>query len=241
MNNIENLVQEAQNHKAVHHPYLIALKNGSFSDPCMAIKDFSVQYSGYTSWFPKFLTAAISKMNDSSHRLHLLDNLNEECGNIDSEEIELLKKLGIKEDWVQGVSHPELFKRFKMSLDIDPELEICEAVEIWREMFLNVIYNGSEAEVIGAIGIGTESIVKHIYKHITLGIQTHTNLQKYDYVFFELHSEIDDAHGEIMIQIAKEMVKKNPNYYYEIRKGMLKALNLRVMFWDMMSERSKSL
>ncbi len=241
MNNIENLVQEAQNHKAVHHPYLIALKNGSFSDPCMAIKDFSVQYSGYTSWFPKFLTAAISKMNDPSHRMHLLDNLYEECGNIDSEEIELLKKLGIKEDWVQGISHPELFKRFKLSLDIDPESEICEAVEMWREMFLNVLYNGSEAEVIGAIGIGTESIVKHIYKHITLGIQTHTNLQKYDYVFFELHSEIDDAHGEIMIQIAKEMVKKNPNDYYEIRKGMLKALNLRVMFWDMMSERSKSL
>ena len=241
MNNIENLVQEAQNHKAVHHPYLIALKNGSFSDPCMAIKDFSVQYAGYTSWFPKFLTAAISKMNDPSHRMHLLDNLNEECGNIDSEEIELLKKLGIKEDWVQGISHPELFKRFKLSLDIDPESEICEAVEMWREMFLNVLYNGSEAEVIGAIGIGTESIVKHIYKHITLGIQTHTNLQKYDYVFFELHSEIDDAHGEIMIQIAKEMVKKNPNDYYAIRKGMLKALNLRVMFWDMMYERSKSL
>ena len=112
---------------------------------------------------------------------------------------------------------------------------------MWREMFLNVLYNGSEAEVIGAIGIGTESIVKHIYKHITLGIQTHTNLQKFDYVFFELHSEIDDAHGEIMIQIAKDMVKKNPKDYYAIRKGMLKALNLRVMFWDMMYERSKSL
>ena len=108
-------------------------------------------------------------------------------------------------------------------------------------MFLDVIYNGSEAEVIGAIGIGTESVVKNIYKYINLGIQAHTNLEKYDYVFFELHSEIDDEHGKIMIQIAEDMVKSNPNNFKEIRKGMLKALGLRVMFWDMMLERSKSL
>ena len=110
-----------------------------------------------------------------------------------------------------------------------------------REMFLNVIYNGSAAEVIGAIGIGTESVVKHIYKHITVGIQSYTDLKKYDYVFFELHSEIDDEHGKIMIQIAEDMVKSNSGNFDDIRKGMLKALGLRVMFWDMMLERSKSL
>ena len=106
-------------------------------------------------------------------------------------------------------------------------------------MFLNVLYNGSEAEVIGAIGIGTESVVKYIYKYITSGIQSHTDLNKYDYVFFELHSQIDDEHGKIMIQIAEDMVKSNPNNLEGIRKGMLKALGLRGMFWDMMLERAQ--
>ena len=241
MNEIEKLVLEAQNHRAVNHPYLIALQDGTLKNPHLAIKDFSIQYSGYTAWFPRFLTAAISKITNHSHRAHLLDNLSEESGNIDSDEIELLKNLDIKEEWVQGISHPELFRRFQNALGTDDNSKIDEATEIWREMFLNVIYNGSEAEVIGAIGIGTESVVKYIYKYITHGIHSHTDLNKYDYVFFELHSEIDDEHGKIMIQIAEDMVKSNPSDFDDIRKGMLKALGLRVMFWDMMLERSKSL
>jgi len=241
MSEIEKLVLEAQRHRAVNHPYLLALEKGTLNNPRLAIEDFSVQYSGYTSWFPRYLTAAISKINNPSHRNHLLDNLSEENGNIESEEIELLKKLDIEEDWVQGISHPELFKRFQKSLGIMENLEIDEATEIWREMFLDVVYSGSEAEVIGAIGIGTESVIKYIYKHITRGIQSHTNLEKYDYVFFELHSEIDDEHGKIMIQIAEDMIQDNPDNLSEIRKGMLKALGLRVMFWDMMLERANKL
>ncbi len=241
MNTIENLVQEAISHKATNHPYLKALKNGEFRDPQLAIKDFSTQYAGYTSWFPKFLTTSISKMNNPYHREHLINNLSEESGNIDLEDIETLKKMGIREDWVQGVAHPELFRRFQASMGIDTNSKVDETVEIWREMFLNVLSNGSDTEVIGAIGIGTESIVKYIYKFITIGIQNYTDLEQYDYVFFELHSEIDDEHGKIMIQIAKDMVKENPDNYINIRKGMLKALNLRVMFWDMMYERAKNL
>ena len=238
MSEIEKLVLEAKNHRAVNHPYLIALKDGTLNNPYLAIKDFSIQYSGYTSWFPRYLTAAISKISSPSHRNHLLDNLSEESGKIDEDEIELLQELGIEEQWVQGIPHPELFNRFRKALGTKGNADIDEATEIWREMFLNVLYSGSEAEVIGAIGIGTESIVKYIYKYITEGIQEHTDLKKYDYVFFELHSEIDDEHGKIMIQIAEDMVRDNPNSLAEIRKGMLKALSLRTMFWDMMLARA---
>jgi len=241
MNTIEDLVVEAMNHKAVNHPYLKALKEGEFNDPLAVIKDFSIQYAGYTSWFPKFLTASISKMNNPYHREYLINNLREENGSIDTEDMIVLKQMGIEEDWVQGIPHPELFRRFQKSMHISPDTKIDETVEIWREMFLNILYNGSDTEVIGAIGIGTESIVKHVYKFITTGIQNHTGLKKYDYVFFELHSEIDDEHGKIMIRIAKEMAKENPDNYTSIRKGMLKALNLRVMFWDRMYERAKNL
>ena len=60
-------------------------------------------------------------------------------------------------------------------------------------------------------------------------------------MFFELHSEIDDEHGELMLQIAVDLLKENPDYYFEIKKGMLKALNLRAMFWENMHNRAKTL
>jgi hypothetical protein len=104
-----------------------------------------------------------------------------------------------------------------------------------------MISNGSAAEAIGAIGIGTESVVKFMYKHLTNAIQKHTSLTKEEYVFFELHSEIDDEHGELMLQIASDLLKENPDNYFDLRKGMLKALNLRAMFWENMYNRAKTM
>jgi len=83
--------------------------------------------------------------------------------------------------------------------------------------------------------------VKHVYKYISKAIQNHTPLKKKDYVFFELHSEIDDEHGKIMMQIAEELIDETPNSYNELRKGMLKALNLRAMFWNSMYKRAQTL
>jgi len=241
MHQIEKLLQEALEHKAINHPYLLALENGEFRDTKVALKDFAVQYSGYTEWFPKYLTAAISKMNNAEHRSHLIDNLSEESGQLDKDELKFLGEIGIKTEWVNGIPHPELFKRFCQSIDIESDNSIDINVEIWRELFLNVMYNGTAAEAIGAIGLGTESVVKHIYKFFTNAIQRHTDLRREDYVFFELHSEIDDEHGKIMIQIAEDFLNESLNNYNELRKGMLKALNLRVLFWDMMYERAKNL
>ncbi len=241
MHQIEKLLQEALEHKAINHPYLLALENGEFTDTKAALKDFAVQYSGYTEWFPKYLTAAISKMNNAEHRSHLIDNLSEESGQLDEDELKFLTEIGIQSEWVNGIPHPELFRRFCQSIDIESDNSLDITVEIWRELFLNVMYNGSAAEAIGAIGLGTESVVKHIYKFFTNAIQSHTDLDREDYVFFELHSEIDDEHGKIMIQIAEDFLNESSNNYNELRKGMLKALNLRVLFWDMMYERAKNL
>ncbi len=238
---MESLVSEAKAHKATNHPYLIDLQNGNFEDPLWAIKDFSVQYAGYTAWFPKYLTITMSKLEKHSHRMHFIQNLSEEGGIIDPDEAEELKSLGIEEDWVQGIPHPELFKRFQQALGVHPDQEVDEPVIIWREMFYSILLHGSAAEAIGAIGIGTESIVKYMYQYLTKGIQDHTALHKRDYVFFELHSEIDDAHGKAMIEVANELTENSPESYFDLRKGMLKALGLRGMFWDLMHERAKNL
>ena len=238
---IHCMQQEAIQHQATNHPYLIALENGDLPDPLGSLKDFSVQYQGYTAWFPNYLTAAMSKLEKHEHRLWLIENLSEESGSLEDEEIQMLENIGIKKEWVQGVPHPKLFQRFQKALNPKIEGGLCDAVHIWRELFYTMISNGSAAEAIGAIGIGTESVVKFMYKHLTNAIQKHTSLTKEEYVFFELHSEIDDEHGELMLQIASDLLKENPDNYFDLRKGMLKALNLRAMFWENMYNRAKTM
>ena len=238
---MELLINEALHHRAVNHPYLKALANGEFENMEAVLKDFASQYGFYSSWFPRYLTAVISKLDNPEFRAHLLDNLSEESGHLHEEDMEAVRALGIKDEWVQGIPHPKLFKRFQIAMGVDPNAQPDIEVDIWRDSFLALMQGGSAVSAVGAIGLGTESIVKHIYKDIIAAIEKHTNLSLEDYVFFPLHTEVDDEHGLILLDIAEKMASQSPEEERELRKGMLKALNLRAAYWDGMYDRAKAI
>jgi pyrroloquinoline quinone (PQQ) biosynthesis protein C len=238
---MEALINEALSHRAINHPYLMALKNGEFKNMDAVLKDFALQYGAYSSWFPRYLTGVISKLEDPQHREHLLDNLAEESGHLHDDDIEAVEKLGIKEEWVQGIPHPKLFRRFQDAMGIDRGAELGIEVQIWRESFLSLIQDGSSVSAVGAIGLGTESIVKFVYLHIIEAIEKHTKLSLFDYVFFPLHTEVDDEHGLILLRIAEELANTSDEAKMELRKGMLKSLNLRAAYWDNMYDRAKKI
>jgi pyrroloquinoline quinone (PQQ) biosynthesis protein C len=236
---MQTLLKEAIAHRAVHHPYIKALVNGEFENMEAVLKDFAAQYGHYSDWFPRYLTCVISKLENPDFRSHLLENLSEESGHLHEEEMITIRELGIKDEWVQGISHPQLFKRFQKAMGIESNNKPEIQVEIWRESFLSLIQGGTAINAVGAIGLGTESIVKNIYKNIIQAIETHTELTLEDYVFFSLHTEVDDEHGLILLNIAEQMASESAKAESELRKGMLKALNLRASFWDDMYERAK--
>lgn len=238
---MQNLLEEAMNHRAVKHPYLERLKNGSFNNMEAVLKDFASQYGAYSAWFPRYLTGVISKLENPTHRNLLMDNLAEEAGHLHDEDIEELKKLGIEESWVQGIPHPQLFRRFQDAMNVNREEQPGVEVQVWRELFLGIIQQGNAAEAVGAIGIGTESVVKFIYKYIIEAISKHTKLSLEQYVFFPLHTEVDDEHGLILLNIASEMAAENEYAAQSLRKGMLKALNIRASYWDDMLARAEKL
>jgi pyrroloquinoline quinone (PQQ) biosynthesis protein C len=60
----------ALQHRAINHPYLKALAAGCLPQPRQAIADFAVQYQGYTSWFPKYLSCVMSKLESEQHRAY---------------------------------------------------------------------------------------------------------------------------------------------------------------------------
>ena len=221
----------ALQHEAVHHSYLKKLQQGEFPNMNKALAYFACQYEGYSAWFPKYLQAVIDKLSNPSHKSHLLENLAEEKGQLLEEDLQAIRALGIHDDWVVGIPHPQLFARFKKGICVEHQYELNKAVEEWRTAFLNYMNDCSEAEAIGAIGYGTESIVKYIYRPIITSISTFTQLSLESYVFFPLHTEVDDEHGKVLISIANELASQSEENGKLIQQGMEKALNLRNEFW----------
>lgn len=228
-------------HEAVHHSYLKKLSQGEYSDMEKTLAYFASQYEGYSLWFPKYLQAVIDKLTNPSHRAHLLENLAEEKGQLGEDDLQAVRALGIEDSWVVGIPHPVLFQQFKKAICTNYNFEMNEAVLNWRSSFLNYLNNCTEAEAVGAIGLGTESVVKHIYRPLIKSFSTHTSLTLKDYVFFPLHTEVDDEHGKVLIAIANDLASQSEEHARLVRKGMETALDLRAEFWKNLEHETTAL
>ena len=236
---VARLADEALNHRAVHHPYLLALANGTLPDQKSALKDFAHHYHGYSSHFPRYLTAVISRLDTPHHRRALLDNLNEESGQYGAGELAALKREGIEPDWIVGIPHPELFERFRRAVGTHSTPPDHEHIEVtcWREQFLGILSHGSAAEAVGALGLGTEGIVQSIYQYLQRAVGLLDTLQARDCVFFPLHTCVDDDHQQTLQRIAAHFATTAEGRR-DLAKGMHKALGLRDSFWSWLHARA---
>ncbi|MEM6252939.1 MAG: iron-containing redox enzyme family protein [Cyanobacteria bacterium P01_D01_bin.156] len=236
---LQELSEEASHHCALQHPYLKALATGNVPDLQWAMTDFARQYYGYSTYFPTFLKAVISRLDCADHREALLQNLDEESGSYPDDDLLTLAKAGIESEWILGIPHPQLFQRFQRAigvLDTDLERTALEVI-YWRNQLLTVLSQGSIEEAIGALGLGTESIVSQCYRPILQALSLLPNLSARDTVFFSMHTLVDDAHQETLLDIAADLAV-TPEGQSNLRKGMLAALDLRAKFWDWMYERA---
>ena len=234
---VARLAEQGLRHRAVEHPYLQALAGGALPDVRWALQDFARHYYGYSRWFPKYLTATISRLESADHRAALLDNLTEESGTYADEEKAELAELGIPAAWYDGVPHPVLFARFARFMGADlGEHDEADQVVCWRELFLEVLRQGSPAEAIGALGLGTENIVSTMYQPF-VAVLPALGLDGPDTVFFPLHTAVDDDHQEVLQSIAVSYAS-TPEGRADLRRGMLKALQCRSAFWDWLYARA---
>ncbi|MGF1521009.1 MAG: TenA family transcriptional regulator [Leptolyngbyaceae cyanobacterium] len=236
---LTDLVYEAHCHRAIRHPYLSELAAGTLPNLRWALTDFARHYYGYSAYFPRFLTTVVSRLDAPAHREALMQNLMEESGCYSEEELAALAHIGIKADWIVGIPHPQLFQRFRAALGLpDRDWEPTDLEVIcWREMLLSILTHGSAAEAVGALGLGTESIVSECYRAIVQALSHLGDLPARDTVFFSLHTLVDDAHQETLLDIAT-LFAQTPEGLRELQKGMRKALALRSAFWDWLYARA---
>lgn len=237
---VASLAAEALHHRAVWHPYLVELGAGTLPDARWSLEDFARHYIGYSKHFPRYLTAVISRLDDSRHRDGLLQNLTEESGKYSSEDLEALATHGIDAEWIVDQPHPMLFQRFARAVGVDSALESedteADQVACWREMFMNVLTHGAPSEAVGAIGLGTENIVSTIYEPFVRALGR-LGMAPRDGVFFPLHVTVDDQHKATLEAIAVDLARTAPGRR-GLRRGMLKALSLRSAFWDWLYARA---
>lgn len=237
------LAAEALQHRAVRHPYLRALADGAFVDTHAALADFARHYRGYSVHFRRYLMTVVNRLESPLHREALLENLSEESGRYPEEDLEILEGIGIERAWIDGIPHPRLFERFCRAVGVEPGQAHGqaheEALEVvcWREMLMSILSTGSPAEAIGAIGLGTENIVRSIYEPICQAIGRVPALTPEATVFFPLHTAVDDHHQETLQRIAIDLAA-TPQGLRDLAKGMRKALALRSSFWDWLEERA---
>jgi pyrroloquinoline quinone (PQQ) biosynthesis protein C len=234
---VSELAATALRHRAVRHPYLHALGEGLVPDLRWAMADFARQYYGYSKHFPRYLTTVMSRLENPSHRTALLDNLTEEAGIYGEEEYEILAQMGVQREWIEGLPHPILFRRFADALGVGSDGPEADQVVCWRELFLATLASDSPAAAVGALGLGTENIVRTMYGPFVRALARLQDLSPRDTVFFPLHTAIDDHHQATLEQIAASFAG-SPEGRTDLRRGMLKALSCRSAFWDWMYERA---
>lgn len=236
---VSDLMAQARQHRAVRHPFLLAMAKGDLPNLRGTLRDFACHYYGYSSHFPRYLTALISRLEGTEDRQVLLDNLSEESGCYSPEDLRLLEASGIQAEWVANVPHPELFRRFRRALGVpdgDPAAEPLEVVA-WRELLLSVLSHGSAAEAVGALGLGTEGIVPALYPTFVQALQRLGDVAPRDGVFFALHTLVDDHHQATLHSQACKLATTAKGRH-ELALGMTKALALRDAFWSWLHQRA---
>ena len=100
-----------------------------------------------------------------------------------------------------------------------------------------MLTTGSPAEAVGALGLGTETIVQRIYEPFVDAINHIETLTARDSVFFPLHTTVDD-HPQATLKAVAAAFADTPQGRADLAKGMHKALTLRDSVWNWFYQRA---
>ncbi|MEO6595661.1 MAG: iron-containing redox enzyme family protein [Planctomycetota bacterium] len=202
------------------------------------LHQFALEYGDWVASLPHTMERALSRMQRPAHRALLQRSLDYEQGHFCDDDDAALRNVGISPRTVSGVPRAMLFRRFSQALGIadwetaerEPA-KPCPAARQWHTRLLEFLDRATAAQALGALGLGTEHIVRPIYEQVLEGLLGLGSLRRDDFVFFELHCLVGGRHRENLLGMTKELAAV-PGGIAELRFGMRIALQLRAEFWD---------
>lgn len=180
------------------------------------MRTFLVQHYHYARHFTRYLCALLANMNNERDRSDLCQNLFEEMG---------LGDLG-------QIPHSKIYADMLTTMGINPHdyPVFSETTELVSAM--HSLCSSTDPLVgLGAICLGAEAIVPHVYRQIVTGLKS-LGYQPADYDFFSIHIDGDDDHAETMRKIIGREIAEKPEKTAILTKAAQVAIQKRMQFFD---------
>ncbi len=180
---INSLEKIADNSDPRHIEALNIMSSGKVEKHAYAY--FAKHYHPIAKIFQQLLAALISKSDNEEVRIILVENLYEECGNLDISK-----------------SHVELFSRFVRSLglsDKDTVTSEDQSSVLYLENLKHICFNEPIHKGLAVLYI-FEKTFCHICKMISDGLRKQRLVTDDNLEFFDIHAVVDVKHSEQLMQ-----------------------------------------
>lgn len=177
---------------------------------------FVRQQGYYSRHFTRYLNALMANLVEERDRQALTQNLFEEMGLGDA----------------RAVPHSQIYREMMkaMGISFDEELPTRATTELVNTM-LDCCRNENPMVGLGAICLGAEAIVPHLYSTILGGFEAVGEPRKH-LEFFEIHVSCDDEHAITMRNIIARRLQSDPRSRLDLDYGAGKAIAARVAFFN---------
>jgi pyrroloquinoline-quinone synthase len=183
------------------------------------LERFLVQQYHYSRHFTRYLCALLANLASETDRFALTENLFEEMG---------LGGMG-------EVPHSQIYRRMLDACGLDPAVQppLAETTALVRTM-LRLCSDSDPLVGLGALCLGAEAIVPHVYQQILTGL-LRAGFPEPDLTFFPLHIEGDDEHALTMKRIIERELAERPGKREVLRAAAEEIIEARRAFFVALS------
>ena len=203
-------------HPAIHNEFLTRFSKGEVSDK--EFNDFAREFFHFSRTFPAILASLLVNTADEDEAFELTKVLTSELGDGDPSK-----------------RHELLFRRFLMSIDIDPARIVSEGVKPTTNAYLNGLwrlYGGRDHAMALGASFGLENMAIPMWDQLLPGLNAvkERRLPEMDIEYFTFHRELESQHEDAMEEVSA-IVGKDPASEKSFESGIREALDLLHGFW----------
>ena len=226
---LESAVRE---HYLLKHDYLQCFQNQGFTDMRGAVRIFAENHYTYSKNFIKYLRMVADKVRPELQHL-LLENIAEEEGNYEDEDLDTLEAAGVKREWVNKKPHRDLIRRFLNAAEVDQSMfnRTDHPGGRFTSWIIKKYEDANACEALSMIGFAIEETVSILYSYLWNGLKT-TDMDPEDFVFFPLHILVDDGHADLLKAGFAAYWDENPEQCKAAPRLVLEVLDRRSVMMD---------